>query len=380
MRPNVLVMSQWYPSPTQPHAYPFVRDWARVAARIARVRVLHLNSQEHASLGCNMVQETDPSITGGLETWRIEMGHGSRIRPTVLRREIHAVMRALRTIGPAPDIVHGHVFTIGAHALACRIRYGIPYVVTEHFSRYLREDFLWYHRLQAITTLAPAARIVPVSGVLGRAMRQRGVRGRFETIPNPVDTELFSAAPLPSSHPLRLVSVGNLVRQKRIDLLIRALVHVRQIDVALTVIGDGPQRSELEALAGALGLDDRVHFLGSIPRHEVARQLEAAHALVVSSALETFSVAAVEALASGRPVLTTRCGGPESFIGPAEGVVVERGNSEALATGIVTLRKRLDADEFEPARLARSVQTRFSTDAVANQLEHLYRDVLAERA
>lgn len=379
MKPEVLVMSRWYPTPRQPDAYPFIRDWAVAASRVADIRVLHLDSEETTADRCELLRENDGSITHGLETWRLEMGHAGMSRPRILLREIAAIIRAVESVGPIPNILHAHVFTIAPHAFACRIRFGVPYVVTEHFSRFRRSDFHWYHRVQALTTLPPAARILTVSDPLANAMRRRGVMGRYETVANPVDTSIFRPTPVPPGDALDLVTVGKLVPLKGTDILLESLARIGDPTVSLTVIGDGPQRPELEALAYDLGVADRVTFIGAVSRSEVSRRLQKCHALVVPSLIETFSIVAAEALAAGRPVVATRCGGPETFIGHDEGVVVEPGSPDLLAEGILTLRARLRAGHFDPLRLSRFAAEHFSFSSVAERLKGIYADIIGSR-
>lgn len=376
MRSEVLVISRWYPTPEQPHIYPFIRDWALAASRIAEVRVLHLDSDEFAPTRCELVREDDERITHGLETWRLEMGHSGLARTRILFRETAATIRAVRAMGSPPDLLHAHVFTIGPHALACKLILGIPYVVTEHFSRFRRTDFRWYHQLQAVVTLPFASRILVVSQPLAHAMRRKGVVGRYEIIPNPVDTVAFRPTSFPPGETLNLTAVGKLVPHKGTDLLLRAIALIGDRKVKLVVIGDGPCRMHLESLTRSLGIQDRVTFIGVVSRLEVSQRLKDAHALVVPSRLETFSVAAAEALAAGRPVLSTRCGGPETFIGHDEGVVVESGRPDALAEGIQVLRERLLAGEFEPLHLSRSAEEKFSFTSIARRLEQTYERVL----
>jgi glycosyltransferase involved in cell wall biosynthesis len=105
--------------------------------------------------------------------------------------------------------------------------------------------------------------------------------------------------------------------------------------VTLVVAGDGPERAKLEARARALGIDERVRFLGAVGREEVLGLFRAADASVLPSAWENFPHTVVEALAVGCPVIATTVGGvPEVVVDGDNGLLVPPGDSSALAAAL----------------------------------------------
>jgi glycosyltransferase involved in cell wall biosynthesis len=130
-----------------------------------------------------------------------------------------------------------------------------------------------------------------------------------------------------------LVFAGRLGPQKDVGTLLEALVEVPA--VTLDIAGDGPERAPLEQRAGELGLDDRVRFLGSVPRDTVLRLFSAADASVLPSAWENFPHTVVEALAVGCPVIATAVGGvPEVVVDGENGLLVPARDAQALAAAI----------------------------------------------
>ncbi len=121
-----------------------------------------------------------------------------------------------------------------------------------------------------------------------------------------------------------------------------------------------------------------MEFTGRVPAAEVPALLADSAFSVVSSTHETFSVAAAESLMCGRPVLSTRCGGPEEFVTADVGRLIEAGSVEALAGGT-----RLDAGSLPRVRPgSRSTGyavERFAPDVVAAQILEVYRSVLDGR-
>jgi glycosyltransferase involved in cell wall biosynthesis len=143
-----------------------------------------------------------------------------------------------------------------------------------------------------------------------------------------------------------LVFAGRLGPQKALGVALQALVDVP--GASLTVAGDGPERSALEARARELGLDGRVSFLGSVPREQVLRLFSAADASVLPSAWENFPHTVVEALAVGCPVIATAVGGvPEVVRDGENGLLVAPGDPGALAAAIT----RFFADDALRVRL-----------------------------
>ena len=144
-----------------------------------------------------------------------------------------------------------------------------------------------------------------------------------------------------------LAFAGRLGPQKSLGTLLEALERVPE--VVLVVAGDGPERTPLEQRARSLALDDRVRFLGSVPRDVVLRLFRAADASVLPSAWENFPHTVVEALAVGCPVLATRVGGvPEVVRDGENGLLVTPRDAAALASAI----ERLFADPALRATLA----------------------------
>ncbi|MCG2808453.1 MAG: glycosyltransferase, partial [Coriobacteriia bacterium] len=127
-------------------------------------------------------------------------------------------------------------------------------------------------------------------------------------------------------------------------------------------------------LSGKLGLGEFVQFVGRKSLDEVHLLLASAAFSVISSTHETFSVAAAESLMCGRPVLSTRCGGPEEFLTPQLGRIVESDNVTEMANGLDWMLDHFS--EFEPQALHEYARERFSPEVVAAQVLGIYSGVL----
>jgi glycosyltransferase involved in cell wall biosynthesis len=188
------------------------------------------------------------------------------------------------------------------------------------------------------------------AGVAEDAARVTGIpREAIATIHNPVVTSELrarAAAPVddpwlaPGSPPV-VLGVGRLVPQKDFATLVRAFARVRaRRSARLLLLGEGPGRSELERLAGELGVAGEVRFAGRV--ESAPAYMARAAVFALSSAWEGFGRVLVEALAVGCPVVSTDCpSGPREILEDgAFGPLVPVGNAEALAEAIEAVLDR----------------------------------------
>lgn len=182
--------------------------------------------------------------------------------------------------------------------------------------------------------------------------------------------------------PLRLLSVARLHWNKAFDDAIRAVAVARRsgLHVRYRIAGEGPEREKLVYLRHSLGLDDEVELLGWQCQEDVEAQLGWADAFVLSSLDEGISNSALEAMAAGVPIVSTRCGGmEEALVGPDAGLLVDVGDRDELADA---LRSLADPARRRALALGGAAAARRDFD-LARQAEVFaaaYRDLLASGA
>lgn len=113
-----------------------------------------------------------------------------------------------------------------------------------------------------------------------------------------------------------MIAIGSLIYRKGFDLLIRALtnLNIPRSSWALKIIGEGEERNNLQNLIDSCGLVGNIELLGQLPRNEIAQILNDSDFFILPSRSENFSVAIIEALACGLPVITSNCGGSKECI------------------------------------------------------------------
>ncbi len=195
------------------------------------------------------------------------------------------------------------------------------------------------------------------------------------------DDELnrFPSASPPADR-LRFVSVGSLLRWKGTHLGLRAFAAANLPDAEFWVIGDGPERRRLEALAVNLGIATRVRFWGRLPRDAALRKLVESHALVFPALRDSGGMVWLEAMAAGRPVICLNVGGPAQLPADAGSKVPARGPQETIQDLAAAMRRfAFDPDLWRRMGAAgRQRAFAYRWDDQAARFDEVYRNVLTE--
>jgi len=192
-------------------------------------------------------------------------------------------------------------------------------------------------------------------------------------IPNGVDRPRHESAGVAAEQRTRVITVANLRPEKNHETLIAAadLLSADFPDVEFQIVGDGPRRSELEALVRSRRLDDRVSFLGH--REDVGRLLSEASIFALPSRSEAFPNGAIEAMAAGLPVVASAVGGLLDLIEHGRtGLLIEPGNPTALADALRQLLTNRTAAARIGEHARAHVQQRYSFERMVKAFEDLY--------
>ena len=383
-RMNVLMLTPWYPTKDHRYGGVFVRELAKTIQNHSNVTVLHCGIVNQTIPNWwAIVQERDQELTDGIPSYRV-MFRSSQMKGVTFLRNPGSVYRAAVELSKErgrPDLIHAHVHNSGWGALLTGKILGIPVVISEHSSAYSRGLLTHREICEARLIFRMADAVLPVSQALQKTLQNNGVKGAFKIIPNVVNTDLFhlKSASTRLSGTLRLLAVSSLVKHKGLEHLFRALTMVPWKDRSwhLDVVGDGPEAEQHFQMVKDLELSANITFLGQMFKTEVAQIMRAADLFVMPSIIETFSVATAEALASGLPVLVTRCGGPEGFVTDRAGILVSPGSSKELADALTRMIENLPS--YDRVAIAQEAKERFGTASVSATLYELYERLLAGR-
>ena len=244
-----------------------------------------------------------------------------------------ALTRAVRAF--APDVVHAHWWLPAGWIAAGVDR---PLVVTSHGS-----DVRLLERSRALRALGRhvftrASVVTAVSEFLTRdIVRLIGSVRRIEVTPMPVDVALFEAGrAVAKATPPMLLYAGNLVASKGVDVLVTAFGILRRqgVPCSLKILGEGPDRPRLQALAHTLGLEGQIEWSDFVPQEEMPKEYGRSTVTVLPTRgqAEGLGLALVEALCAGSAVVGTPAGGiPEVILDGRTGLLAADGDPDELA-------------------------------------------------
>lgn len=372
---RILIIPSWYPTPSNPLNGIFVQQQADALSKTHDVHVLYLDVIPRGQRRRPKRYRT--KVRGYIEEI-IEVPNRLFIWQFLYAWQlVHAFRNLQRSF--VPNVIHAHV-AVPAGWGASVLRYlAIPLVLTEHsgdFKPWLaRPGLRWMARLAFATA--------DVTLAVSASQRQDLIAAfpriqRTAIVPNTVDTELFTLSPLPSTdRGYKLLFVGLLrTHEKGVPELLDALAQLRHqgFPIHLDLVGNGPLLEEYKRRAEIRSLVEMTTFHGYQPPSVVAQMLRESHALVLPSHTESQGVVVIEALASGRPVVSTRCGGPESLVNSTNGLLVEPQNATELAHAIKNLLT--DLHNYDPERISNQARKQYSHQAIASALTHIYQNLL----
>lgn len=318
----------------------------------------------------------------------------------VLNRHVDRWLRRALGRGRRFDLAHQLLPSAARYSTPLR-RLPIPYVIgpvggslaTPAAFRAEARTERWYTRLRQLdqprfrhdpflrASYGGAALVLGVAPYMAEVLSPLPIR-RFEPFLGIGVDDLapeVDRAPVPGR--LRLLHVGRAVRTKGLRDAVRAMAHLADLPgVTLTAIGGGEEEAVARAEARALGVGDRVAFLGRLPREEIEAHYRAADVLVFPSFRESMGGVLYEAMRWGLPVITTDRGGPGFIVDDRCGVRLPVDTPEALARDIAGAVRALHDDPERRLAMGRAARERVAADALwtvkAEKMLALYRDVL----
>lgn len=282
------------------------------------------------------------------------------------------------------DLHHVHILTRAAlPAFLFHLLTGKPYIISEHWSRYIPENWGFtgvFRRMITRLIVRRAAAVTTVSNFLKNAMQDCRLRNKkFLIIPNIVDTTLFTKAGNREVHVKKqILHVSNLNnRSKNINGILRVIkiLGEQRKDFDFVIIGgDDPYLDEAKMYASSLGLESSgVIFKGRITANELANAYRESSFLLMFSNFESFSIVIPEALTCGTPVLATAVGGIPEYFGSNDGRLISPGNEAGL---LENLNFMLDHyQSFDPEYSRSFIEDRFGFKRVSNQFDELYKSI-----
>lgn len=276
------------------------------------------------------------------------------------------------------DVIHvHHPHTLADVAVLTRAGRA-PLVVTQHADSKRHV----YRPISRLVLRKSKAIVVPSRAHLALCSELTGFEGKTEVIPFGIDERRWNMVPPPPPGGVpRALFIGRLVPYKGLDVLLRALERVP--DLRLDIVGAGPEANRLKTMARALAVADRVRWFGEYPDEDLPRRMADADFLVLPSVTieEMFGLVVLEAMASGRPVVTTALPSAvrEVNVPGVTGLEVPLRDVAALAQALDTLARDPLLRERMGASGRRRVDEHFTRRLMVERHIELYERLVADR-
>lgn len=391
---RTLLFSSLYPSAVRPVHGVFVETRLRELLKsgevetkvIAPVPWFPLKAKrfgEYAQFAATPKQEIRNGIEVHHPRYFLPPRVGMNIAPYTMAKAALPTVKRLIKDGFDFDLIDAHYYYpdgVAANIIAKKL--GKPFVVTARGTDLnLITDYPKPRKLILETAAQAAASIGVCKALMDRLAELGADAGKLNVLRNGVDLKRFQPVDrskarqelkLPEDRKI-LLSVGHLIERKGYHIAIEALADIP--DALMLIIGDGPEKKNLEALAAAKGVQDRVSFKGQLPNDSLKDWYSVADALVLCSSREGWANVLLEAMACGTPVVATRIWGtPEVVACPAAGILMD----EPTPAGLVAAVKRLFLNP--PERSAtRSYAEGFSWEATTFGQLALFQSAIAHK-
>lgn len=380
--PTVLFIPRWYPYPEDEMFGLFVRHHAEAVNTYNQVIVLYAHPVLSNETGVLK------SIENGVLAYRMFY----KVSPPGLTRILNpfrfffAFRKLYKTIcadGHQIDVSHVHVLTrTGLAAWWLKLTQGIPYLITEHWSRYLPANQHmfkgWIRRTLTRLVVKRATAVTTVTSALADGMKLHHLDNpNYSVVPNVVDMDRFVIGTNPTSDKKILLHVGCFDEKAKnakgmLDAV--ALLKKQRSDFTFRLVGTGEDLQLVKDYATTLGLNDVVTFTGLVIGDELVSEYQNAAAFVLFSNYETQGVVLLESFACGIPAIASNAGGIPEVMDPSRGILVEPGNIKELTNAMNTV---LNGTHFASKKNIRAyVEGKFSNQAVGKQFSNLYTQTL----
>lgn len=380
---NILIIPSWYSTDSNPTNGSFFKEQA-IALKEAGHNVIVAFVEVRLASGNNLNEKVNVSNDNGIKTYRIIQGKvpktGNLGTAIAFRSGLIKIINYLENKEKI-DVVHLHSCIWGGiGGVAVSKKLNIPLVITEHSSYYSRYKVKTFEKIILRYSFKNANKVISVSNSLKKIISE--YKRNIEVIPNMVDCNKFYPILNNKKNLVKedftFLSLCYLKRNKGIDVLIKAFsTYFKGEKVSLIIAGDGPERMNLENLSKELGISNQVKFKGALNRNEVYKEMSNCDIFVLPSRFETFGVVLIEALANGKPVISTRNGGANDIVTDENGILVNVDDIDGLGKAMLDLK--LNYNEYNKEKIRNECINKYSKKVVTRKLESIYNELICKK-
>lgn len=377
----VLWLVSWYPNRTDRFAGDFIERQAKAVSRHTKLVLIFVTKDKKLKDKLQIKCIHDENLIvyrayyGRKSVGWIEKFISWRRYQYVQKKIFKKVVKDYRL----PSVVHVHVaMRSGLLAQYIKKKYGIKYLVTEHWTGYYKtakkniynSGTLFKNFTKKI--LSGASLLLPVTKNLGETINAEIAKVPFKVIPNVVDTSVFYYLPAENKK-FRFIHVSSMKDQKNpVDIITTAKVLWEEgADFELVMIG--PVNFTIKKIVSDLLLSNHIIFKDEIPYEDVGMEMQQSSAFILFSIVENLPCVVLEALCCGLPVISSDVGGIKEVINDANGILVDSGNKQQLKDAI----KKMLADYhlYDRKLISQVAVAKFNYDAIGKEINNIYHGI-----
>ncbi len=384
---KILFLATWYPNRYDAMLGLFVKRHAEAVSHYAKVIVVNVFSTDKIKA----IYELETSVSNNITTIIIYTRRSKTfIKPlnTLINglryiKAQQAAWKILKATDSTPDITHVHILTrAGLVALFLKAKHKIPYLITEHWSRYLPHHGGYKGLLRKYLTkkvIENSAGVTTVSQALKEGMNRVGLtHSQWEIIPNVVDTSLFKPCPPDNNnHNYCFSHISCFEEQsKNMSGILKAAKILRDKgkEFEILMIGDGQDIEDNKTYSKKLGISNIIHYTGVLEGPELVKTMCQCNCSILFSNYETFAIVIPENIACGIPVIAPKVGGIPEVLPDKFGSLIAVGDINALAQ---EMESYIDKQHhFDTEAMIEYVEENYSYDEVGHRFFLLYQSAL----
>ena len=377
---HILFLPAWYPSEEDSMFGLFVQKYVELLSDQYQISVLYHNSkadhQKHLSIQVKQIKQVNVISVQ-------YSGKNKFSRSIYLLIGMHKAYKLIKSRFGKADFSHVQILTrMGVIAWIIKKFHGVPYVITEHWSRYLPEHKSYHGLFRKILTnfiVKKSAAISTVSYYLAHYMQEEGLKHKngYSILRNVVDKQVFSLKKnIVNQKEKRILHVSCFEeKSKNLKGMLDALLILKEKrqDFKCVMAGTGDDYKMILSYTKKIGISDRVEFPGLLTEKEVAGQMIISDFYLQSSHYETLSVVISEALSCGLPIVSTDVGAISEIVNESNGILVKSGNTKELAAAIDLMLDK--CHDYSSKEIREKALEEFSKEAVLKQFTKFYAQI-----
>jgi glycosyltransferase involved in cell wall biosynthesis len=382
---RVLVIPSWYPTMKHPLVGTFFQEQSLLMEPLFNMRVIYGEARGNLRGFFGYAKNgivTPPSGAGFY--FKKYFFLPERINNKIMVSAYVKVLKNMTKDGWRPDLIHAHsTVNGGIVAQALSKEMGIPYLITEH-QLFLLHNYSRLTKDNIISSLENADKVLAVSSDKKRAILMHGIDCEPIIVGNLVDDNLFvinknsTIGRVDKKFEILIVAGSSFI--KDLPTFLKAIKEIRDCgvrDIHATVLGGGlwgDERSDM--IAEELGIADLCDFIDMVSRGEMVDYFNKCDVFVSTSIAEGFQVTILEAMACGKPVVSTMHGGVEDIISDENGILVPIKDYKAIADGIIAIKDNLKV--FNAQRIRDIVVSAYGKVAFRDRIARIYDKTIKE--